>query len=155
MPCNTAHFFLPELEVLSPVPFLSILDVTAQAAKERFPGKTAAILATTGTVQSGLYQHALDALQLPWLVPDRAEQDALMRVIYDGVKAGAPADAYREDFNFVISSMKSRGGDYFVLGCTELPLAAQALALKEPLLDPTEELARAAVRFAGYPVRSD
>ena len=41
-----------------------------------------------------------------------------------------------------------------VLGCTELPLAAQALALDAPVVDPTEELAKAAIRFAGYRVKA-
>ena len=44
----------------------------------------------------------------------------------------------------------ARGADYFILGCTELPLAAEALQLTQPTIDPTAELAKAAITFCGY-----
>ena len=52
MPCNTAHYFLPRLQSLTPVPFLSMLEAAADACRERFPGKTAGVLATRGTLES-------------------------------------------------------------------------------------------------------
>ena len=89
MPCNTAHYFLPRLQAMTEVPFLSMLDAAAESCARRFPGKTAAILATKGTLATGLYQKALEARGVAWRIPDEAGQDALMRVIYQGVKADA------------------------------------------------------------------
>ena len=114
---------------------------------------TMGILATKGTLAAGLYQQALADAGVDFRVPEAAEQEALMRVIYDGVKAGKGPDAYRADFLTVIEGMMARGAGGFVLGCTELPMAARALRLTVPLIDPTEELARAALRFCGYPVK--
>ena len=51
--------------------------------------------------------------------------------------------------------MTSRGAECFLLACTELPLAAQSLGLELPCVDPTEELAKAAIRFCGYSVRKE
>lgn len=155
MPCNTAHYFLPRLQALTHVPFLSMLESTARACRVRFPGKTAAVLATKGTLAAGLYQRALEAESVPFLIPGGAEQDALMRVIYNGVKAGSPPDAYRVDMMSVLKALAGRGADYFILGCTELPLASQALALDEPTVDPTAELAKAAIRFCGYEIKAE
>lgn len=152
MPCNTAHYFLPRLQALTEIPFLSMLEATARACHARFPGKTAAVLATKGTLAAGLYQQTLAAESVPCLIPGPAEQDALMRVIYEGVKAGRPPDAYRADMVSVLEHLTAQGADYFILGCTELPLAAQALALSVPIMDPTAELAKAAIRFCGYAV---
>ena len=76
-----------------------------------------------------------------------------MRVIYQGVKAGAPPEAYRTDYLSVLDAMKAQGADYYILGCTELPLAAQLLASDAPAVDPTEELAKASIRFCGYAVK--
>ena len=154
MPCNTAHYFLPRLQAQTEVPFLSMLKATAAACRELFPGKTAAILATKGTLAAELYQQVLADEGVPFAVPDAAEQDALMRVIYEGVKAGKAPAAYRADMESVLASMTARGADYFILGCTELPLAAQALELDAAVIDPTEELARAAIRFCGYPEKA-
>ena len=153
MPCNTAHYFLPRLQALTEVPFLSMLEATARTCAARFPGKTAAVLATKGTLSAGLYQAALEKEGVPFLLPSEAEQDALMRVIYDGVKAGKGPEDYRADMESVVGSLSARGADYFILGCTELPLAAQALALPQSTVDPTAELAKAAIRFCGYSVK--
>ena len=155
MPCNTAHYFLPRLAPLTKLPFLSMIKAAAKACRVRFPGETVGILATTGTLAAELYQKALTAEGVPFLVPDEGEQAALMEVIYQGVKAGAPPSRYREAFRSVIEGMTSRGAACFLLACTELPLAVQALGLDLPRVDPTEELAKAAVRFCGYGVRGE
>ena len=130
MPCNTAHYFLPRLQAMTEIPFLSILTAAAEACKAQFPGKTVGILATKGTLSAQLYQNALGEAGVPYLTPEAAEQDALMRVIYD------------------------RGAGVFLLGCTELPLAAEAVGLTVPVVDPTAELAKAAIRFCGFRVRA-
>ena len=153
MPCNTAHYFLPRLQEMTDVPFLSMLEATAKACAAQLPGKTAAILATKGTLATGLYERALEKEGVPFLVPDMAEQDALMRVIYEGVKADAVPEAYRQDMEWVMDSLAKKGADYFILGCTELPLAAQLLGLTQTTVDPTAELAKAAIRFAGYELK--
>ena len=155
MPCNTAHYFLPRLQTLTAVPFLSMLEATARACAARFPGGTAAVLATKGTLSAGLYQAALEQAGVPFLIPHDAEQDALMRVIYDGVKAGKGPDSYRADFLTVLEQMSAGGAEVFLLGCTELPLAAEALNIALPTVDPTAELAKASIRFCGYGVRGE
>ena len=78
-----------------------------------------------------------------------------MRVIYDGVKAGKGPDSYRADFLTVLEQMSAGGAEVFLLGCTELPLAAEALNIALPTVDPTAELAKAAIRFCGYGVRGE
>ena len=40
MPCNTAHYFLPQLQAKTEIPFLSMLAATAKACATKFPGKT-------------------------------------------------------------------------------------------------------------------
>lgn len=153
MPCNTAHYFLPRLQGLTDIPFLSMLDATANSCRTRFPGRTAAVLATRGTLSAGLYQTALQRENVPFLLPDEGERDALMRVIYDGVKAGAEPERYRADMLSVLEALSARGADYFILGCTELPLAAQLLNVSQAVVDPTVELAKAAIHFCGYPLK--
>ena len=153
MPCNTAHYFLPRLQAMTEVPFLSMLEATAKTCASTFPGKTAAILATKGTLATGLYEEALKAQGVSYLVPNADEQDALMRVIYEGVKADAAPEAYRADMEGVMKTLAARGADYFILGCTELPVAADLLDLTQPMIDPTTELAKAAITFCGYDLK--
>lgn len=153
MPCNTAHYFLPRLQPLTPVPFLSMLEAAADACRERFPGKTAGVLATRGTLESGIYSRTLEERNVPYLLPEEAEREILMQVIYDGVKHGAPLGPMEDAFRGVLAAMAGRGAEYFILGCTELPLAFSMLHIGDPAVDPTEELARRAIAFCGYPLR--
>lgn len=150
LPCNTAHYFLPQLRAAATVPILSMLDAAAAACAKRFPGRTAAILATKGTLATGLYQKALEARQVSYMVPNEDEQDALMWVIYQGVKANANPASYRADLETALVGLARRGAGCFILGCTELPLAVRLLDLLLPAINSTEELARAAITFCGY-----
>ena len=153
MPCNTAHYYLPRLQRETAIPFLNVLTVTAARCRELFPGKTAAILATTGALATGLYQDALAAEGISFLAPDEGEQAKLMHLIYDLVKASLPLHPESHLWQEVLDGLRQRGADYFILGCTELPIVASTLELEGPFLDPTAELARAAILYCGYEVK--
>lgn len=155
MPCNTAHYFLPKLQKLTPVPFLSMLEATARTCRSAFPGLRAAILATRGTLASGLYDRALQKEEVPFLLPNEEEKDTLMHLIYDVVKAGQPLLPQLPLWQSLLDGLRSRGAGYFILGCTELPVLADALLVPGPFVDPTAELAKAAIRFCGYEVKED
>ena len=51
--------------------------------------------------------------------------------------------------------LRARGADYFILGCTELPIVADSLPVAGPFVDPTAELAKAAIRFCGCETLED
>ena len=153
MPCNTAHYFLPRLREQTALPILDMQRITAAVCRERFPGKTAAILATDGTVQSGLYDRALDAEGVRWMHPGEYEQKTLMHLIYDVVKASRPMEPEKERWDAILDTLRGQGADLFILGCTELPVLAGVLHSEGPFLDPTDELAKAAIRFCGYEVK--
>ncbi len=150
IPCNTAHYFVPRLLELTSLPIINMIEETAKECASSLPGKVAGLLGTTGTLQTGLYNKALEQAGVQFLVPDEEGQQALMRVIYDGVKADADPQSYRKDMEMVVRSLRQRGAEYFILACTELPLAFDALRLPVTTVDPTLVLARAAIRYCGY-----
>ena len=152
MPCNTAHYYLEALREGCPVPFLSMLDSAAEAAAAAYPGKTAVILATRGTLATGLYRRALEKAGVPFFEPSEEEKDVLMHLIYDIVKASRPLDEGTPLFREVLRSLKARGADYFLLGCTELPILAMEVPEEGPFIDATTELAKAAIRACGYEI---
>lgn len=150
IPCNTAHYFVPRLREYTELPIISMIEETAKECASSLPGKVAGLLGTTGTLQTGLYNAALDRAGVKFLVPNEECQEALMRVIYDGVKADAEPQSYRKDMEMVVKTLRQQGAEYFVLACTELPLAFDALRLPVITVDPTLVLARAAIRYCGY-----
>ena len=150
MPCNTAHYFLPRLQPLTETPFISILESTAKRCAKQFPGKKAGILGTTGTLNTGIYTKALAEQGVDSVLPNEAQREVLMDAIYR-VKAGEVLTDVAP-FRALLDEMKAQGADYFILGCTELPIVAEQLKLPDDFIDPTTELARAAITFCGYEV---
>ena len=154
MACNTAHYFLPRLRERTGIPILDMLEITANACARRYPGKKAAVLGTTGTLRTGLYDRALEKAGVPFLLPDEKQQTFLMHLIYDVVKASRPMQPAEEGWSRLLEELRAGGADYFILACTELPIVANTLPDEGPFVDPTEELARAAVSFCGYPLKA-
>lgn len=147
MPCNTAHGFYDAVQGAVSVPVLHMIRLTARALTERSV-RTAGLLATDGTVQTGIYQRVLTEAGIGLLTPPAADQQAVMDLIYRGVKAGDRSfDA--APVRRAMLSLLDRGAQTLILGCTELPLAAEMYNLAYPFTDPTLELALGAIRFTG------
>ena len=53
----------------------------------------------------------------------------------------------------LLADLSKEGADYFILGCTELPVVAEELKLPGAFIDPTAELAKAAILFCGYELK--
>ena len=96
---------------------------------------------------------ALAAQGVRAMIPEDAEKDVLMHLIYDVVKASNPLAPEEDAWAQLLDGLRARGADYFILGCTELPIVADTLPEEGPFVDPTAELAKAAIRFCGYDVK--
>lgn len=147
LPCNTAHYFYDRVAASVDVPILHMPRLTAASLREAGV-KKAAVLATEGTVRSGVYESALRAEGVEPLYPYEADEACVMGLIYDGVKARR-TELSAFPAGEVLDRLRARGAEKFVLGCTELPIAFRELGLREDCIDPTRILAFAAVRAAG------
>ena len=151
MPCNTAHNFYDDVAASVGIPVLHMIALTRDALKAK-DVQCAGLLATDGTVQTGIYQRTFAGSGIELLVPDGADQAAVMDIIYNGVKAGDmshDATAFRKTCEGLIA----RGAQVLILGCTELPPAFDIYHLDYPNIDPTLELALGAIRAAGCTVK--
>ena len=147
MPCNTAHNYYDGIAAAVSVPVLHMVRLTAWALVERGV-KKAGLLATDGTVRTGIYQKSFAGSGVELLTPDEAGQRAVMEMIYQGVKAGDMAfDA--QPARQAMERLLAAGAEVLILGCTELPLAVKLYGIALPAVDPTLELALEAIRFAG------
>ena len=105
------------------------------------------ILATEGTVRTGLLQKALARREIAAVTPDRVNQRRVTDIIYRDIKAGRPADA--DAFAWVSDSLLKKGCQCILLGCTELSVAREELRLGGGYLDILDVLARASVLSCG------
>ena len=152
MPCNTAHWFYDELCRHTDLPVLHMLRLTADSLEREGIG-TVGLLATDGTIRTGIYETLLADRGIKVVKPDAVGQRRVMSAIYDGVKAGNLAAIDIPALRQTLDAMLEQGAERFVLGCTELPIVFSQCALAYPVADPTQILAEAAVAFAGYPVK--
>lgn len=157
IPCNTAHAFVERIQPRLSIPIVNMLSVTAQYLRERFPSlREVGVLATSGTLASGVYADALAAQGLSQIAPPPELQARVMAAIYGerGVKAGFAEGACRDDIEAALDGVVRMGARVVLLGCTELPLLLPAgerqgaAGARVMLVDPTEVLARACVAAA-------
>jgi aspartate racemase len=115
--CVTAHGFVESFEKEVGIPLIRMPDVVADALAIG-PGRSqpVGLLATTTTLEMGLFQKAFAARSRPLIVPDENEQEALMRAIYS-IKKGEEA---RSSVIAIGSSLVARGARTLLLGCTDL-----------------------------------
>ena len=119
VPCNTAHYFYDGLTEGCQTPILNIIDETT-AHLARTGVKTFGLLATVGTVQSGAYERFCAPRGLACITPTEEEQAIISNIIFGQIKQNKPVDMAA--FVGIVSSLRSRGCEKIVLGCTELSL---------------------------------
>ena len=114
------------------------------------------MLATSGTLASGVYEKPLEACGFVQIAPAEAAQARLMNAIYGarGAKAGFTSGECCDDVAAAVDDLVAQGVQVIVLGCTELPLLLRGSTLARPggpvvqLVDPTEVLAKRCVAYA-------
>lgn len=152
MGCNTAHFFLPLMMPYLKIPFISMIETTAEFCKRQGLQKVG-LLASAGTCHSGIYQRSLQYAGIEILQPNQEGETAIHDMIYSGVKAGKPHHNTTKVQN-ALDDMTAAGAEAFILGCTEMPLAISLYHLTGNFLDATQILAEKAVAAAGAKVIS-
>lgn len=144
---NTMHKVAQQIQAATAVPFLHIADPTAQAALAAGT-LNVGLLGTAFTMEQAFLKSRLSQQGLNVLVPDAQERQAVHRIIYEELCVGIISDASRRVYQQVIESLKARGAQAVILGCTEIGLLLKPEHSPLPLLDTTELHARAAVAFA-------
>lgn len=118
--CNTAHILLPELQKISRVPFVSMIDETVrQVYKNGFT--RIGLLGTPSTIKYGLYQTAFAKYGISVVVPQQGEIKILEKVIRNVLK-GKILETDSKKLALIADSLKGKRAQGIILGCTELPL---------------------------------
>lgn len=153
--CNTIHTWREDKELnlqsKLKLPWISIMEATAMDLKMKYqPGTRIAVFATTGTLTSKLYHHALENVGLVPVAPeiDSQLQKDIMQAIYDpqiGIKAkGATSKAIKLLLQAPVWA-EQQSCEVAIGGCTEIPLGIneQTYQGSVTIVNPLESLARA------------
>jgi aspartate racemase len=117
MPCVTAHGYVESFDSEVGIPLIRMPDVVAEALQTSAPADSpVGLLATTTTLEMKLFQRAFGGRNIPLVLPDEIEQEALMRAIY-AIKKGQDA---RSSVLAIAKTLIARGAGKLLLGCTDL-----------------------------------
>ena len=151
IPCNTSHYFADRLQGDIGVPIIHMLREAAAALAAQGK-KRPGILATDGTIQTGLYQKECAAVGMEAVAPDPDTQKLVMSIIYDEIKQGEKGS--REKFAHIDKAIRRAGCDCAILACTELSVFSTYHPLPSFYLDAMMVMAERAVERCGYPLRT-
>ena len=152
IPCITAHYFHEELVKNINVPIINLVEETVSYLEDAGI-RNVGIMATDGTVQSGLFQKELEHRGMKSFVPDIKHQEDVMHLIYENVKLGKPVDMDR--FFGVKTTLREAGAEVIILGCTELSVIKADYNVGAGFIDGLEVLARKSVNMCEAPLKSE
>lgn len=148
MPCNTAHYFIDEVRGSVGVPVLDMIGLTSEFVGKSHPEvKRVGLIATDGTLSSGIYHVSFEGQGVDVLTPEEGLQREVMEAIYGHVKTG-DLDGGREILLRVASNLVDAGAGLVIPGCTEVSLVVGEGDVTVPVVDPLQILAEEAVARA-------
>src|SRR5207247_3123267 len=86
-PDNTCHIALPKIERNSPIPWLHIADVVADAARNQ-GYRRLGLLGTRYLVESSVYPERLTSPGIEWRLPTPIDSDVVNRIIFEELVLG-------------------------------------------------------------------
>ncbi len=147
LPDNVAHHALPMAEQGSPIPWLNMIDLVADAIQAQECHQVG-LIGTKYVTYGSTYQTVLGLRGMHLLVPPEESTEAIDKIIFSEAIYGSVRPESRELVVDTIQDLADRGCEALILGTTE---ASHLLALEKsplPVFDPVELLAEAAVRHA-------
>jgi aspartate racemase len=150
IPCNTAHFWYEDLCREGGIPILHIVDAVCDELSHGHSIEgPIGLLSTEATLLSRIYHDRLLQRGIELIVNPPEERAAFINPGIELVKCGRLEEAGIA-VQRAVACLLERGAKKLILGCTELPVALEAIdsPSKENCIDATRALARASVSRA-------
>ncbi|MFD1646581.1 aspartate/glutamate racemase family protein [Haloarchaeobius litoreus] len=137
MATNTMHRVAPAIEDALSVPFVHIVDPTAEAIADAGLD-TVGVLGTRPVMEGEFYESRFADHGIDVVVPDADRRQQVHDVIFDELTKGIVTDESRAAYIAAIEELVAAGAQGVVLGCTEIEmLVAQSDVPDTPLFDTT------------------
>ena len=146
IPCITANYFYERLSSEIHAKIIDIIDeIHAYLIKRNI--RCAGLMATSGTIESRLFQRIFEGHDCKLVIPSGERQRDVMHVIYENVKANRPVEMER--FREVSKELREAGAEVIILGCTELSVVRENYPIGAGFLDAMQLMAKCAVESCG------
>jgi len=148
--CVTSYYYYESMQRHSHAPLLHPVRLVAQHILQSF-GRRArvGILATSGTIRTGLFQGALAQEGIDYVVlPPALQEDGFMQSVYmeNGLKSAVICQEAKNRFFACVRYLEAQGVDVIIGGCTEVAIMAEEVGPTTPLLNVLEIMAQEVVK---------
>lgn len=145
---NNMHKLAPDIASRVNIPLLQIGDATGKALQAQRISKVG-LLGTAFTMEEGFYRGRLaDNYHMEVQIPDQTERELVNKVIFTELCQGRVTDSARKGYLGILDSLRKRGAEAIVLGCTELGMLINGREVDLTLFDTTAIHAAEAVALA-------
>lgn len=135
---NTPHIVFDELQRLSPVPLVSIVESARDEARRRHFSRVG-LLGTRYTMEADFFKKPFEDSHIQVVTPLANEIDLIADKIATELEKGLVREETQTIFLNIVKRMKKEQGiEAIVLGCTELPLLFDGVSLPVECLDTLE-----------------
>jgi len=145
--CNSIHIVYEEVSKNIPIPWLSIIDATAEEIKKNDINKVG-LLGTIFTMSKGFYKKGLSQHCIETIIPSIDDQKKINNIIYKELVLNELRDESRCIILEIIEKLNRKGAQGIVLGCTELPFLIKQEDVNIKIFNTTIIHAQKALDFA-------
>lgn len=154
IPCNTSHYFYDDMQAMTTVPIIHMVEETIKLIRERYgAGSRIGILATNGTMRTGIYAKVCEQYGMELFVHDDRIQDQAMKIIYTNVKSNM--DFSPDELEALIDELVNvHDCRCVILACTELSCIQLSRGAAEVSVDAMQVLVEKAITLSGKQVKT-
>ncbi len=145
MPCNTAHNYSGSITEAASIPFLSMVELTAEKIAREAPGAGVGIIASPAVKLTELFERPLRAHELRPIYP--TDQDALLTAIKALKVSAGDRQALALTLAGALDAL-GQGADVLLVGCSEFSLITREIAALGRVVDSLDVLVAEAVAFS-------
>ncbi|MCI8329623.1 MAG: aspartate/glutamate racemase family protein [Oscillibacter sp.] len=144
---NTMHKVAPQIASMVQIPLVHIADATADEL-EKSQIRRVGLLGTKYTMTQDFYKQILIDRGIDVVIPDAEDVGTVNDVIFHELCVGEIREESRRQFQRIIGSLKEKGAEGVILGCTEIGLLIQQSDSPLPVFDTTVIHAKRAAQIA-------
>ncbi|MBP2242452.1 aspartate racemase [Cytobacillus eiseniae] len=153
IPCNTSHFFYEKMQEMTSINIIHMIDETCKTIHQKYGDHSkVGVLATTGTISSGIYEKGCNTYNMQLYKPNKVYQEQIMNTIYH-VKSDLEVDTKVIE-KIIEDLVHNEGCSCVILACTELSCLDLDDQAAKYCIDAMDVLVERSIEYSGGIVKS-
>ncbi len=145
---NTMHKVADDIEKNIKIPFLHIVDATAEEIQKKSYKKLGLLATRFSMEEDFLKSRYRDKFGIETIVPDEKDRADVHKIIYEELVKGIITSESRQRYVEIIDKLIQNGAEAIISGCTEIELLIKPSDISVDLFQTTKIHAEKAIELA-------